>query len=482
MRAGFWLVILFARQHAAPPPPPQTPATDWHGVYVVHVADAPELRIQLDPDGRFAYKLFTSPHAVQSHTGRWTVRDLAITLSPEVADGAPFPDVVAHWVGVRWGPRRYLVPEGRMVEFCNAVNLGAEPRRSADGGFPLAAGDWETPVSGRPDLPPEWRDYLLEEPLTGTLTEWLGEGYARMWIRDAGRLLGGMRFVFWDARGEAPRATSVKVLCPCEGNAKVMPVADWRSEVAWRARPLRMQRRSAAASAGDASNDDWAGDAAGRGHARDADDPDHAGNAPDRARVGGVSDAAHAGDQADAAHAGDASDAARAGDPSDAPPFDTGDLELGDFGSAVAVASPPAALSAIHFVTELAPWPGDFPRSAVAPSPTERERFMLEWSAAAARADQIVDGHVLADIARWAVDQTRDATLPQGWAARLTLTARSTTEDGRRILWTHETGDGPPLPSHADIVHRYIALAAVYDVDRGVIETLYVSIRGWVEE
>lgn len=60
-----------------------------------------------------------------------------------------FPDSVRL---VRWGERRYLIPEARAIDFVNAINRNMEPRHEPHGLFLLAEGDEKKRASGAPDL------------------------------------------------------------------------------------------------------------------------------------------------------------------------------------------------------------------------------------------------------------------------------------------------------------------------------------------
>lgn len=66
---------------------------------------------------------------------------------------------------VRWGERRYLLPEERGIEFVNAMHRGFEPRDSAHGMFLLARGDEDRPATGLPDLPPSLLALVRKHPL-----------------------------------------------------------------------------------------------------------------------------------------------------------------------------------------------------------------------------------------------------------------------------------------------------------------------------
>jgi hypothetical protein len=78
-----------------------------------------------------------------------------------------FPDAV---VPVRWGQRRYLLPESEMAEFVSALHHGIEPRGRVHGRFLLARGDEQKPVSGLPELPVRYRRMIRSQPvLAGVL-------------------------------------------------------------------------------------------------------------------------------------------------------------------------------------------------------------------------------------------------------------------------------------------------------------------------
>lgn len=82
-----------------------------------------------------------------------------------------FEGIAPEFFAVSWGSRRYLIPSDGLVEFCNTINLGREPRASRRGVHLLRVGDESKPVTGLPVLPAEFRDYLLPAPVTATITE-----------------------------------------------------------------------------------------------------------------------------------------------------------------------------------------------------------------------------------------------------------------------------------------------------------------------
>lgn len=83
------------------------------------------------------------------------------------------------YVLITWGERHYLVGEDDVRAFCNAANLGVEPRKDmwkdAEymsiyrlaylGIFYLRDGDEEKQVTGLPEVPAQWKSYLLKKPV-----------------------------------------------------------------------------------------------------------------------------------------------------------------------------------------------------------------------------------------------------------------------------------------------------------------------------
>jgi hypothetical protein len=70
---------------------------------------------------------------------------------------------------VRWGPRHYLVAATRVVDFCNAVNSGSEPRSEICCGAFLKLGEETWPAPGWPELPPADFELLLSRPVSATV-------------------------------------------------------------------------------------------------------------------------------------------------------------------------------------------------------------------------------------------------------------------------------------------------------------------------
>jgi hypothetical protein len=75
---------------------------------------------------------------------------------------------------VRWGPRRYLLSTQGVKRFCNEYNSGHLDPRRFGGHAPFILvrdSDVKLPADGMPELPEEYRRFLLPEPIDGELIE-----------------------------------------------------------------------------------------------------------------------------------------------------------------------------------------------------------------------------------------------------------------------------------------------------------------------
>jgi hypothetical protein len=80
-----------------------------------------------------------------------------------------YEGIAEEFIVIPWGSRKYLVPADNMIGLCNAVNEGVEPRKSVFGRFLLRRGDEKMQVHGFPNIPQEFRGYLLEKPIEGEI-------------------------------------------------------------------------------------------------------------------------------------------------------------------------------------------------------------------------------------------------------------------------------------------------------------------------
>jgi hypothetical protein len=80
-----------------------------------------------------------------------------------------FQGIAPELTPISWGPRHYLVPADDVIGFCNYVNDGREPRTDAHGFYLLRNGDENKEAGGLPNLPSEYRSYLLGKPIEATI-------------------------------------------------------------------------------------------------------------------------------------------------------------------------------------------------------------------------------------------------------------------------------------------------------------------------
>ena len=155
------------------------------------------------------YSLLSCPKLCSEHTpwfetfrGSVEYQDGRLLLSNDSQekikrrDGEEFNAFIANLTRIKWGDRRYLVPDNQLLAFCNAVNQGEEPRDSDWSEFCyIGAGHEKIKVSGLPDVPKPWNEYLLEAPVQGKVIAFLPDMQARVDIGRKQGLRAGMELV-----------------------------------------------------------------------------------------------------------------------------------------------------------------------------------------------------------------------------------------------------------------------------------------------
>jgi hypothetical protein len=128
--------------------------------------------------------------------GRCSVVDGVLRLVPEGPFSSDLRDLMGNnFVPIRWGGRRYLIPEKERLAFCSIVNQGGVPTFMRSGPFSLRDVDRRKPPEGRPEVPPEWASFLLPKPVTGAITELLEHQVAIIDVGAKDGLKAGMVFV-----------------------------------------------------------------------------------------------------------------------------------------------------------------------------------------------------------------------------------------------------------------------------------------------
>lgn len=154
--------------------------------------------LEISSDGRFLYKKCQYERVLDQAAGCIVLKNGQLMLQPQVPHD-DWPRGMGNvLVPVAWGQRLYLVPANDIRGFSNQINRGLEPvRRGNIGNYFLREGDWDRPVEGKPDLPQEWKERLLEKPVTGLVA---GRDPSNRWIIDLGKDHGvydGMELSAW---------------------------------------------------------------------------------------------------------------------------------------------------------------------------------------------------------------------------------------------------------------------------------------------
>jgi hypothetical protein len=114
--------------------------------------------------GEFRWGLLHLEHG----TVDWDGTHIKLTYTFGVKEGY-IDDETIKCKPIRWGERVYFMSTCRIIEFCNAINSGMEPRSRMDGRFYLRQDDWKKEAPGKPELPEEFMPYLLDKPVDATI-------------------------------------------------------------------------------------------------------------------------------------------------------------------------------------------------------------------------------------------------------------------------------------------------------------------------
>jgi hypothetical protein len=133
--------------------------------------------LDLRPDGTFRFTWDGCLGNYDEKSGSWCYEDGIVSLDlwsrkPDPVFSSSLP---ASLRAVTWGDRLYLVADSELIDFCNAVNDGGEPRDLAWGSFFLREEDWSRPATGAPKVPDGYREQLLSAPVRGRLVARIDE-------------------------------------------------------------------------------------------------------------------------------------------------------------------------------------------------------------------------------------------------------------------------------------------------------------------
>ena len=142
----------------------------WAGQYFFGFRDGRNATLTLAPENGFTmigydrWELDFLDHGTVDWDGKHIRLNCTFDVKSGTIDGEPIKRKP-----IRWGERVYLIPTFRIIDFCNAINSGWEPRNCTHGRFYLRRGDEEKEVSGKPELPKEFMPYLLDKPIGATI-------------------------------------------------------------------------------------------------------------------------------------------------------------------------------------------------------------------------------------------------------------------------------------------------------------------------
>jgi hypothetical protein len=91
------------------------------------------------------------------------------------APGKAWGLMPVEYVVVPWGEQVYLVEPDLLLRFCNYVNSGRLGQGSPCCLFPLRVQDFDKRPTGLPRVPEEYKEYLLQKPITGSIVATHGE-------------------------------------------------------------------------------------------------------------------------------------------------------------------------------------------------------------------------------------------------------------------------------------------------------------------
>lgn len=137
----------------------------WAGEYYKGDGLGENCRLSISPKQGYVFEWYGCLGLYDRNYGSVSVQGhelhLQYTLSSERRRGLGLAPTL---VPVSWGNRHYLVPNDEIIEFCNAVNIGSE-RNWQSGRFFLRRGDPTETLTGFPNVPEEFKPYLLQKPI-----------------------------------------------------------------------------------------------------------------------------------------------------------------------------------------------------------------------------------------------------------------------------------------------------------------------------
>ncbi len=139
---------------------------EWAGAYYLGDGLGVNVSLSLAPESGFVFEWRGCLGLYDRNFGPVEFANGLVKLHPRFPNTRKgFQGIATELLPIRWGNRRYLVPPDDVIEFCNAVNSGL-----VEGRFLLKEGHEQLKVSGIPDVPDKYQDYLLATPITASVT------------------------------------------------------------------------------------------------------------------------------------------------------------------------------------------------------------------------------------------------------------------------------------------------------------------------
>ena len=143
-----------------------SPGHAWAGQYYEGDGLGANIRMSLAPRSGVAATWHGCMGLYGANRGRVVVEsDGWLRLAYALENPSGFGGFPNRMRPVRWGTRRYLIPDEKLMAFVNAIHHGVEPRPRSHGMFLLAEGDESKSVEGLPDLPSPYRERIRRDPI-----------------------------------------------------------------------------------------------------------------------------------------------------------------------------------------------------------------------------------------------------------------------------------------------------------------------------
>ena len=136
--------------------------------------------LTLSLGNRYSLKIRQDAWGEETFEGSYTVEKQIINLSPIDSRRTLVKTHPKQLNIVIWGDRYYLLSDGELLDFCNSVNLGFEPRNELTGSFYMKVGDENLQTKGTPGVPDHWKSYIFIKSVRGKIIKMLTGKQARI--------------------------------------------------------------------------------------------------------------------------------------------------------------------------------------------------------------------------------------------------------------------------------------------------------------